>query len=332
MVPEVTIVMPAYNAEAYIGETIDSLLQQSFSNFELLVIDDGSTDATADRVKPFLKDGRVRYIAQANQGPSSARNVGIRMARGKYITCMDADDLSSAERLEKQLAFLNENPDVGVCGTWARTMGAQVRDMCPPIEDRAIRAQMLFDNCFIHSSVMMRAAILEQVDPVYRAMLAEDYDLWDRLSKLTRMHNIPEKLILYRMHAAQASEQKSEQVSEGAMAVRRRRMRELLGREISIYEEQSLRRLLSHHGGSEHVLSAIGLGVRLLRANKKSGACDERVLKAVVLAKLRGMLRAVELDAISVFRLLIGHFRHLIFEFGFSPSVRLLKTALKRAR
>ena len=122
----ISVIMPVYNGERFLSEAIDSILAQTIGNFELIIVDDGSTDGSAQIIKEYAqRDGRVCVLQHGeNRGQAAARNSGLAAAQGEYIIGMDADDISPPERLRKQLDFLRQRPDIGVLGTWRRTIDA----------------------------------------------------------------------------------------------------------------------------------------------------------------------------------------------------------------
>ena len=201
--PRITVLMPVYNGEPYLHEAIDSILQQSFADFEFLIIDDGSTDRSAAIVESY-DDPRIRLVSnERNLGLVLTLNRGLELCRGEYIARMDSDDIALPSRLRKQLDFLDKNPEIGLCGTWSRRFhGGHHHLFTPPTEDTAIRFQLIFDNVFYHNTIMMRRQFLHEYGLTYDASFqhAEDYEFWVRCSKYTKVANLPEILVLYRFH------------------------------------------------------------------------------------------------------------------------------------
>lgn len=213
--PRVSVIMSAHNEERYVRSAIDSILRQTFGDFEFVVIDDGSVDRTAEILKGY-QDPRVRVYHQANQGQSVALNRGIRLASGSFIARMDADDVALPQRLEKEVAFLDGHPEIGLVGTWCvkvDSITGQERLHPLPEEDGAIRKFMTVDNPFIHSSVMIRKSVLDRVGLYDEGLIWQDYDLWVRIARHYRMANIPDPLIIRRKHPTSISgrEKKSRQ-------------------------------------------------------------------------------------------------------------------------
>lgn len=204
--PQVTVILPVYNAELYLKECLESLKQQTLRDFEVLIFDDASTDRSYGILMAF-DDPRFHVErSRENQGYAVYLNRGILHARGKYIARMDADDLCHPERLEKQVQFLEKNSEIGICGTGFEVFGNVERKVFrKPLTDFEIRWTLLLDNPFQHPTVMMRRSVLEENDLRYREdlMPTEDYELWSRLLQHTKGANLPDALLLYRFHEKQ---------------------------------------------------------------------------------------------------------------------------------
>jgi glycosyltransferase involved in cell wall biosynthesis len=196
--------MPAYNAAVYVDEAVASILNQTFRDFEFIIINDGSTDETGSILDKYGKtDSRIRLYHQENQGMIAALNRGCRLAHGKYIARMDADDISFPDRLEKQLAYIEEHPQVGILGTWINNIdknGLLRGTWRPPTNSKMLKWTLFFGVCVAHPSVLMRRDLITKLN-FYRpeAAHAEDVDLWFRASALTEFGNISEVLLKYRV-------------------------------------------------------------------------------------------------------------------------------------
>lgn len=207
MNPKVTVLMPVYNGEKYLKEAINSILGQTYRDYEFVIINDGSTDGSVKIIQSY-SDERIRFINnEKNVSLSSTLNEGIELATGEYIVRMDQDDISVPTRIEKQVRFMDDYPDVGICGTWIKYIGVPWRPWRSviykyPIKHRDIKARLLFNSMFAHSSVIMRRSLLNKFqlryDPGY--LTAEDWPLWQKCSFCFLLFNIPEVLLLYRVH------------------------------------------------------------------------------------------------------------------------------------
>lgn len=199
----VSVVLPAYNGHLYIKDAIESILSQSFHDFELNVLNDGSVDST-ESVVQSIHDSRLKYDHQENKGLPAALNRLINSSCGKYIARQDQDDVSFSERLKKQVSYLESNPNVAMVGTWAEIWEGDVKSdrvLKHPAHDASIKLSLLFDNPFVHSSVMIRRSVLEEVGGYCEdksRQPPEDYELWSRIARKYKLANIPEVLMAYR--------------------------------------------------------------------------------------------------------------------------------------
>jgi glycosyltransferase involved in cell wall biosynthesis len=199
--------MPVYNGAKYLREAVDSILGQTFTDFEFIVIDDGSTDGSAETVESY-DDPRIRLLRNgANFGLVKTLNKGIEMASGEYIARMDCDDVSLPERLARQVAFMDSNLEVAASGTWAKDVDARGRVISAV--RKPVGEQMEYEfwrpSPLYHSSAMIRVSHLGDLRYDPGALHVEDYDLWLRLRKRHRLDNVPEFLLLYRVHEESVS-------------------------------------------------------------------------------------------------------------------------------
>lgn len=213
--PLVSVIMPAYNTEKYISEAIDSILNQTYKNFELFIIDDCSTDRTVEIIKTY-NDARIRFIYnEKNYGLVYSLNKCINLAKGKYIARMDSDDVSLPERLSEQVEFMELKPDVSIIGTAFRYSDTKEVVQHPEGND-LIKIQLLNNTAFGHPTVMIRKNDLINTNLFYDHSFfpAEDYELWTRMAeKGLKMANLPTVGLIYRRHNAQISSSKQEQQS-----------------------------------------------------------------------------------------------------------------------
>ena len=205
--PKISVIMPAYNAEQYISEAIESILNQTYSNFEFIIIDDGSTDRTVEMVQSY-SDPRIRFVQnEHNLGVAATLNRGLKLATGEYIARMDADDIALNNRFEIQVAFMDTHPEVTVLGTAIEKFGMEHGTVLFSEHHEDLKIDLLFSCCFAHPSVMMRAETLRhngfRYDPAFSRM--EDYDLWDRISVNHQLSALPDVLLRYRIHASQVT-------------------------------------------------------------------------------------------------------------------------------
>jgi glycosyltransferase involved in cell wall biosynthesis len=206
--PKVSVIVPAYNAMTYLPETLKSVLQQTFTDFEVLIIDDGSTDNIVQWTGELV-DSRVKLIVQQNQGASVARNTGIAQAQGEYIAFLDADDLWEPTKLEKQVHCLEENPEIGLVHTnmllidWQGKSSGRV--MKSNAEGDALK-QLLKQNTIATSSVIVRNDCLKTVGEFDRNLrYSQDWDMWVRIAARYPLAVIKEPLVSYRQHPNNAT-------------------------------------------------------------------------------------------------------------------------------
>lgn len=205
----VTVVLPFYNAESTIEQAVQSILNQTHTNFELLLYDDGSTDNSLNLLSQF-NDNRIRIIKNSqNCGLIEVLNRSIADARGDYWARMDADDVALPDRLSKQVDYLNQHVNCGICGTQMRIMGTK-EIIHKPLSDSELRWWIFKSTPFSHPTVMIKRDLLLQTQLQFRneAYVAEDYDMWWRLAYHTHLGNLPELLLEYRIHPSQESSKK----------------------------------------------------------------------------------------------------------------------------
>jgi glycosyltransferase involved in cell wall biosynthesis len=205
--PKISVLMPAYNAEKYIKEAIESILNQTFVDFELLIINDGSTDNTEKEILSFT-DGRIIYVKnETNLGLANSLNKGIKLAKGKYIARMDSDDISLPSRLEVQVDFLDKYEDIALCSTGLQMFGANDKLITGRADFEEIKIDLLFSSAIGHASSMFRKDVFTQNNLFFNQYFfpAEDYELWTRAVFYCKMTNLPVPYYLYRIYEHQVT-------------------------------------------------------------------------------------------------------------------------------
>lgn len=200
--PKVTVLMPVYNAEKYLKEAIDSILNQTFKDFEFLIINDGSIDKSVDIIESY-NDFRIKLIHNdQNRGIIHTLNKGLELAQGKYIARMDADDISLPNRLDKQVDFMEQNKEIGIAGTYIRVFNGKFSYKGQKLftKSKKIKEGLMFRNLLMHPSIVMRKSMLEEYSLKYnkRHKHLEDYGLWVEASNHMKLANIPKHLLKYR--------------------------------------------------------------------------------------------------------------------------------------
>lgn len=219
----VTVSMAVYNGENYIKEAIDCILNQTYKNFELLIINDGSTDKSIEIINSY-SDSRIKLLHnEKNSGERFTRNRAVYEAKGKYIAILDCDDLTSANRLELQYNYLEANPEISICGTFGTVIdefgnefGDKIMHTCNP---EYINIEMLFSNQFINSSVMYKTEVGKAIGGYVSVDIPPDYAFFSRISEKYKMANIPEYLVQYREHSQGISKTKINQLREGEIEI-----------------------------------------------------------------------------------------------------------------
>lgn len=226
----VSVIMPAYNAEKYIAAAIDSILAQSYGDFELIVINDCSQDRTEEIVLSY-DDPRIVYLKnEENLGVAATLNKGLTVAKGEYIARMDADDISLPKRFEKQVAFLNANADVAVLGTNLETFN-EAGPICTgwsATEPEQMKVDLLFACGLAHPSVMMRTCVIRELggyDENFNGL--EDYELWCRVLEKHQITTLPDILLRYRIHSGQVTQNPSAHYLELLRKLKTRQLRHL---------------------------------------------------------------------------------------------------------
>lgn len=212
--------MTVYNSESYINEAIDSVLNQTISDFEFLIIDDGSTDNSVAIIKKY-RDKRINLvIKEINTGLIDSLNLGLQLAKGKYIARMDSDDINLSNRFEKQLAILEGNPEIHVCGCWLKAFGEKDHIIKHKEFHDEIVANMLIHCSMTMGSVMFEKKAFEGYQFNKEKKHVEDYDYWTRIAWECKFYNIQEVLYCYRKHKTQISALYLQKQIEGDIAIK----------------------------------------------------------------------------------------------------------------
>lgn len=201
--PLISVILPVYNSQKYIEQSINSILNQTYKNFELIIINDGSTDNSETIIKN-ISDSRIVYVYQKNQGLANTLNNGLKIAKGDFIARQDHDDISYAARFEKQIDYFIKHPKCGLLGTWASVVdetGKKINHYHQhPTSNFDLKLFLLFDNPFVHTSVMFKKEIVTNCGKYNELLngLVQDFEYWFRISKTYQVANLPEVLIDYR--------------------------------------------------------------------------------------------------------------------------------------
>ena len=276
-IPRVSVVVPVRNSEKYLKEALDSILQQSFTDFELLIVDDNSSDNTITIIRTY-EDTRIRVMPGPGKGLAAALNFAIGEARGEFIARMDADDIAHTSRLGKQVAFMDEHPDVGVCGTcFQQFMGG---DAVHKHMENVCYADLMM-GCYIgHPTAMFRRELFAKENLFYNELMrfSEDYDLWSRAIRVTKLANVPEILLQYRRHEESASVTHVGEMHELDVGVKLRMVEYLVG-SLAPPDSELLIQIFKHQAVNE--AARIELLMRLMDSIRHRELCSPLELLSI---------------------------------------------------
>jgi glycosyltransferase involved in cell wall biosynthesis len=224
--PRISVVMATYNASDFVSETINAILRQTYSDFELIIVDDASRDDTIDRISAF-RDKRIRLIRNpSNVGVASARNIGVDAATGEYLVANDHDDISLPRRLETQVAFLDRSAEVLMVGTgiYNERNGMRTAEPLPPANHPVLRWCLMTHSPICHSTMCVRLADMRRAGLRYDSSwdFGDDFDLYHRMAAAGRLASVQARLVVYRFHGNNASiAREAEMMSRGASMLAR---------------------------------------------------------------------------------------------------------------
>lgn len=232
--PAVSVIIPVWNCERYLQEAIESVLSQSLRDFELIVVNDGSSDRSEEIASGFLRDPRVRIINQPNSGVVAARNAGLRAAKAEFVAFLDADDMAMPDRLSKQFAYMHEHPEVAVLGSHITHFTDAKKILHTeefPVGPARVTRGLESRNTIAQPSVMLRKQMAIAAGGYRDAFRfgAEDYDLWLRLAENHLLDNLPEALTFYRIHTDSLTHKRRYEQGFGALAAACAHRRRLAG-------------------------------------------------------------------------------------------------------
>jgi glycosyltransferase involved in cell wall biosynthesis len=233
---KVSVIMPVYNAKDYIEDTIDSILRQTFEDFEFLIIDDCSTDESYELMSKYSDDRIKLFRNDENLGYIKTLNLLLKIVRGEYVVRQDNDDISLPSRIEKQVEFMESNLDVGVCGSNALLFGNLNKKTFMPTTDIDCKVYMIFNNPVLHPTSIIRKSVLNKFGQnVYDGnfMPAEDFYLWLQISKFSKIVNLPDTLIKYRVHSNNTSSLNKQLQISKLLLIRSDVLKHILGVELS---------------------------------------------------------------------------------------------------
>lgn len=326
--PLVSVLMPVYNAGPYLREAILSIIEQEFTDFELLVFNDGSTDDSSAIVRA-IQDPRISFFdSSINKGYVTHLNDGLRMAQGKYIARMDADDVALPARFAKQVALLESEPTVGLCGTRYQMFGGLTTIIQLPSSDKQIREFMLEHCPMGHPTVMFRKSIIDEHKLFYDESFvpAEDYKLWYDFSKFSELRNIPEVLLCYRVHPYQISVSQNSKQRLHASSVRVAQLMDK-GFSLSPAEQQLYGLIMDEHtvlNEAIEINAIILLIEKIILMNSSLQAYDETVMLRIFSNLWHRLVTSIKSFSPALVSPVIFRHKPIVEYFGFLDKMKFL--------
>lgn len=296
--PKISVVMPAYNAEKYIAEAIDSILNQTFADFDFIIIDDCSSDRTAEIVKSYT-DPRIRfYQNEHNMGVAATLNRGLDLATGEYIARMDSDDISYPERFEKQFDFMENNPEIAVLGAGIQMFSAKIGERLFSESYNELKIDLLFASCFAHPAVMLRSKYFGngklEYDLSFNKM--EDFDLWDRTAIVYPIASFPEVLLKYRIHPNQITQNYDDEYKKQLQMLKIRQISRLgLDNTASEFESYFSFCEGKFDTSSDNIYSLARFFNLIEEKNKSVSLYNEVLLKSTFKSIIKGLIEKLPL-------------------------------------
>ncbi|MCI5114377.1 MAG: glycosyltransferase [Candidatus Electrothrix sp. AW1] len=240
-----TVLMSVFNGEKWIEEAIKSILCQSFSDFDFIIVNDNSTDSTEFIIRSFFDKRIILLQNDSNLGLPTSLNRGIDFSNSQYIIRMDADDISLPTRFEKQISYLDEHPHVGVCGSWIQTFGEKCEILKAEKDHKKIVTKLFFSNALFHPSVVIRREVLQLHKLRYESCYpgSEDYRFWVKLAEVTELANLQEVLLHYRLHPHQVTKK-----GGSSEKIRIELTEKLIGRKMNSSEETIHKKIFFEQG------------------------------------------------------------------------------------
>lgn len=338
--PRISVVMPVYNNERYLRTAIESVLSQTFGDFEFIVISESDTSSESRSMIDSYSDGRINHVRNESRlGMIESLNVGLRLAKGEFIARMDADDVCLPNRFARQLEYLNMHPDVGIVGSSSRIIddsGSTVLVDMRPGNAVMSRWMSLFGPPLSHPSVMARTQVIRQIGGYDPRVICEDYDLWIRALEVTKIENMPEILLVRRVHDKSSTLLQQERVDSTHIGLSQKILTSLLKRDVDV---ETVRLLKSDERGIESGSDAQripGLLAELFDAFvKRYGVTphDARLVRAEVAWSIYKLgVSMFRRDPLVGIRILLTGFRFSRFSFPHIARRVVRRMAVRTAR
>jgi glycosyltransferase involved in cell wall biosynthesis len=269
--PEMSVILPVFNAELWLRESIESIIRQEFCSFELIIMNDGSTDGSLEIIRHFAdRDKRIVTVDRENRGLIHTLNEGVSRALSPLIVRQDADDVASIDRLATLFRIMKEKPRIDLCGSWCDVIdaaGCRINKFHYPTEHEEICWAMVGYSAIAHPTVVFRRSAFQRFGPYDPAFVhAEDYEMWTRWIRLgARVANVPRPLVKYRVSDNQVSRRFAKEQAESAIRAAAIYVKSLLGKDLSPKQLSGLRQLVSPWLNNSDAISGIGPLLRLSR-------------------------------------------------------------------
>ncbi len=281
--PLISIILPVYNGEKHLSECINSILSQTFTDFEFIIVDDASTDGTPNLLEKFAQsDNRIKIIThEKNSRQTVAANTACKHANGKYIARIDADDIALPNRLEEQFNFLENNLGIGVVGSWVDIIDNTsnvISSWNPQPLKGCLSWSLLFGNIFAHSSVMFRLKIAEEVG-FYQSPEAEDFDLWSKMSRISGIGCVPKTIQQRRVWEGQLNLKVPQETLECVYQIMQKNINHTIGKSISINKIKNVRKLIvgdSNQLNQEEIIDTKNIVIDLYKTYLKKFKLDKK--------------------------------------------------------
>lgn len=322
---KLTVIMPVYNGEKYLKEAVDSVLNQTFTDFDLLILNDNSSDATASILENYAKkDDRVVVVTKtSNEGPANLRNEGIEKANTPLIALLDADDIALPTRFEKQIEVLEADNELALCGTWFTIFGDKKEKVIKhAVEHDDLKVQFLHSCGLGNSTVMFKKSAIKELRFEHEYVPAEDYGLWSEFIANSKFYNIPESLVRYRWHPGNISQTKEENLRIAEVAIKKRQLTRLgidQNSEKAIYFVNAV--CLKRKQSFEDIKQTITASCELLEKNKTIQFYNQKVFQKHIERTILRTIRNAKKNNLS-------YFNYVKNESGYFSKIKFLDKAV----
>jgi glycosyltransferase involved in cell wall biosynthesis len=318
---KLTVIMPVYNGEKYLKEAVDSVLSQTFTDFDLLILNDNSSDATASILEEYAKkDDRVVVVTKtSNEGPANLRNEGIEKANTPLIALLDADDIALPTRFEKQIIVLEADNELALCGTWFTIFGDKKEKVIKhAVEHDDLKVQFLHSCGLGNSTVMFKKSAIKDLRFEHEYVPAEDYGLWSEFIANSKFYNIPESLVRYRWHPGNISQTKEENLRIAEVTIKKRQLTRLgidQNSEKAIYYVNAV--CLKRKQSFEDIKQTITASYELLEKNKTIQFYNQNVFQKHIERTILRTIRNAKKNNLS-------YFNYVKNESGYFSKIKFL--------